>query len=185
MKDSRRLFFALWPPGDLAARLYRDSGEIQARWGGRLMRPDTLHLTLAFLGDVANPDLPALLRLAEQIEAEAFELHLAGLAYWAHNGIVHAGLVPSPGLERLAFALRRACQKSGFLESASGFTPHLTLIRKATPGGDLPDLPPLGWRVDAFVLVESRPDQDGAHYEVLGRWKLASPAVSADTMPAY
>ena len=176
MKPARRLFFALWPPAGLATALHAGAAELQLRWGGRVMRGDTLHLTLAVLGQVAEADLAALSALAAGIAAENFHLHITQMAYWEHNRIVYAGFAPNPGLDRLAARLRQACVDNGFLEAAAGFFPHLTLLRQAIPGGDLPQLPPLSWPVDDFVLVDSRPDADGAHYEVLGRWNLGMPS---------
>lgn len=172
MKDSHRLFFALWPPAEVAAALYRQAEDLHDRWGGRVMRQDTLHLTLAFLGNVTTADLPAISAVADGVAAAAFDLKLIHLSYWAHNAIVHAGCSPSPGLDHLARTLRQACVDNGFLETAEGFSPHLTLLRKASPGSDLPEIGTITWPVESFVLVESRPDQDGAHYRVLGRWNL-------------
>jgi 2'-5' RNA ligase len=49
--------------------------------------------------------------------------------------------------------------------------PHVTLLRN-TAGGALPECDPVRWPVRDFVLVASRTDADGAHYEVIRRWPL-------------
>ena len=53
MTAPRRIFFALWPEPEVARKLHALSGAAHAVCGGRRMRRDTLHMTLAFLGDVA------------------------------------------------------------------------------------------------------------------------------------
>src|SRR5690606_7323542 len=50
----RRVFFALWPDARTAAVLSGWAQDAHAMCGGRIMRPDTLHLTLAFLGMVPH-----------------------------------------------------------------------------------------------------------------------------------
>lgn len=49
-----RLFFALWPSPAAAERLASAATDAAARLGGRPTRLETLHLTLAFLGEVAD-----------------------------------------------------------------------------------------------------------------------------------
>lgn len=48
--DTLRLFFALWPDAATGDALSRTGKLLHQHWGGRLMRADTLHITLAFLG---------------------------------------------------------------------------------------------------------------------------------------
>src|SRR3546814_10607201 len=62
-----RLFFALWPGPALAATLAHWAAQAQAACGGRAMRPDTLHLTLAFLGarsEEHTSELQSLMRIS-------------------------------------------------------------------------------------------------------------------------
>lgn len=131
MSKTRRLFFALWPPAAVAAALHGRAADLQARWGGRVMRADTLHLTLAFLGPVAEADLADVHALAAGIAAEEFPLHFTQMAYWEHNQLVYGGLGPSPGLDLLAARLRQACVDNGFLDAGERFFPHVTLLRRA------------------------------------------------------
>ena len=47
-----RVFFALWPDDEIA-RQFDEAGRMAHQsLGGRRMRRETLHLTLAFIGDV-------------------------------------------------------------------------------------------------------------------------------------
>ena len=47
-----RLFFALWPPEDLSRALADGAEALARRFGGKPARRETIHLTLAFLGEV-------------------------------------------------------------------------------------------------------------------------------------
>ena len=45
-------------------------------------------------------------------------------------------------------------------------------MRKAMRGPTRPDIPPLAWRADSFVLVESLTLPEGVQYRVVRRWPL-------------
>lgn len=135
------------------------------------MRRDTLHLTMAFLGDVPNDTIAALCEIGTACAAAAapFDLVLDQLGYWPRKRIVWVGpsAVPLP-LVQLANDL------SGRLGEAvhdRRFNPHVTLVRKA---GAVPGLPPpmLAWRVDALCLVRSLTESSGARYATVGKWPL-------------
>lgn len=181
-RASCRVFFALWPEPQLAQTIHRRAHALQALIGGRLMREDTLHLTLAFLGEVDSAALPALHTVGAAISAPAFGLPLDRLGCWRHNRIAWlAPAAPPDTLLQLVDTLVCGLRKAGFGGEDRRFSPHMTLLRKTDPaacdqvGTQLaalaePPLPP--WRVRDFVLVESRRDQHGARYAVLGRWRL-------------
>lgn len=170
---TQRLFFALWPDAATRDALDRTGKRLHRRWGGRRMRADTLHLTLAFLGDTPVAARDALLPMIDAIRAEPFELLLDRVGYWPHNRIGWLGCsVPAAPLADLAERLRRALRESGAAFDARPFAPHVTLLRNA-PGGPAPACAPVRWRVDDFVLAASRTDAGGARYEIAGRWPLA------------
>lgn len=136
------------------------------------MRRDTLHLTLAFLGDLSSDRVAEARRVADAIVAPQFDLVLDRLGYWRHNRILWAGGV-SPRLTFVAAALVDGLRAADFALDARPFVPHLTLLRDAYCG-EPPPLPPgIGWSVNEFVLAESRLSGDGARYEIVGRWPLA------------
>lgn len=170
---SRRLFVALWPEPALAERLHQLAGELQRECGGRRMRQDTLHLTLAFIGDVPEARVPELLAALAQIKAPHFRMQLDALGYWCHNHIVWAGgtEVP-PALRQLADDVRRALAGIGLPASGPAFVPHMTLLRKAHATDGLPEPEPVSWDVDEWVLVESSLAPHGADYRRLAAWAL-------------
>lgn len=138
------------------------------------MRQESLHLTLAFLGNVPESALPDLLRLGDNLKAEPFQMRLDRLDYWPHNHILWAGCTPAPAaLLALAEELRQHLARLGHTQVSHSFTPHVTLLRQARTGAPdtLPLCQPLSWPVTEFRLVESRP---GADYRAIGRWLLGS-----------
>lgn len=171
--DTQRLFFALWPDDATRHALDRTGKWLHQHWGGRRMRADTLHLTLAFLGNTPTEARDALLPHIDTIRAGAFELALDRPGAWPHNRIGWLGCSEPPAaLTDLAEQLRGALRESRTAFDARPFVPHVTLLRN-TPGGAAPACTPVRWRVDSFVLVASRTEADGARYEVIQRWPLA------------
>lgn len=174
MPEARlRVFFALWPPGRSAARLARWAQDLAGDTGGRATRQETIHLTLAFLGEIAAARLADAVGAARALRAPAHKLLIEHAEYWPHNHIVWVGphRAPAP-TARLARELGKALRRADFVLERRSFAAHVTLIRKARAPRDLPPLPKIDWPVDEFVLVHSRPSSDGAQYEVLERFDL-------------
>ena len=136
------------------------------------MCAETLHLTLAFLGRTPITQLDALLASVDTIKAHAFELTLDQSGHWRHNRIGWLGPgQPPPQLGELVNALTAAIQQSGIAFDARPHVPHVTLLRNTT-GGELIACERVHWPVRDFVLVSSRTETDGAHYDVIRRWLL-------------
>jgi 2'-5' RNA ligase len=175
--EKARVFFALWPPGEVAAYLAALASAHAAGSGGRATRRETIHLTLAFIGDLPIERLPELQGVASTVRGTAFELTLDRFGLWRHNGIIWAGpsVVP-PALGELASTLTGALQKGGFSVADAGrtFTPHLTLVRKVKiPDPPLPVGRALVWPCRRFLLVRSNLLASGAFYETLAEFPLS------------
>jgi 2'-5' RNA ligase len=165
-----RLFFALWPDAALRERLAAYARAAEARCGGRVMRPQNLHLTLAFLGDIDPARLQALGAAAARVEPQRFVLEIDRAEYWRHNRIVWAGAAAVPGqLARMADELRAALDAAGFSYDRKPFVPHVTLLRDAHAAA-LPPFEPLRWPAEGFVLARSEPGRD---YEIVGQWRVS------------
>lgn len=135
-----------------------------------MTRADTIHLTLAFLGE-ADPERAA--AAARGVGAPHHALPIEQARYWAHNHIVWAGpWEMPPALAALAASLGSALAKSGFELEERAFQAHVTLIRKARAKGALPLLPAVAWPVEEFALVRSELSAEGARYAVLQRFAL-------------
>ena len=177
-----RVFFALWPSPALASALADLAIAAARRYGGRSSRPDTIHLTLAFLGEVPEATLPTLCALAAEIKAPPFELVVDRLGFWPHNKLLWAGCstIPAP-LQDMVLTLQKSLIAAGFTPDRTDrpFTPHLTLLRKvpviSQPGSaePLPEISPLPWHCTRWVLVRSHSNAQGANYRAIGEFLLA------------
>lgn len=174
--EAARVFFALWPDAVVLATLDQAAREGAARLGGRVTKPETQHLTLAFLGDVTLDSLPALHEAAGRVACPAFAFTLDRLGFWRHNRILWAG--SSRNERALAGLVRDLVSEiqavGGKVDGGSRpFVPHVTLVRNVRENPlELPALPAVGWECRDFVLVRSRLSARGAAYETLGRWPL-------------
>jgi 2'-5' RNA ligase len=166
-----RLFFALWPDEAARIALERWSVAIHRVAGGRATRPDSIHMTLAFLGDCDPDRLDGLKATAASVRTEPFELVLDEPGFWKHNRIAWAGATQTPEpLATLVEDLRAGLAAAGFGFDPKPFVPHVTLVRKARPGYAMPALESIRWRVTGFVLVRSVMRPDGSDYLVESRW---------------
>lgn len=146
--------------------------EARRATGGRATRAGTIHLTLAFLGNVEAGRLDELRAL--ELRGRRHALPIEQARYWPRNRIVWAGPEELPSaLGRLAKDLKEILEKRGFRTEMRDFAAHVTLIRNARAPQALPPLPRLHWPVEEVVLVESRPADAGRAYEVLQRYALA------------
>jgi RNA 2',3'-cyclic 3'-phosphodiesterase len=183
-----RLFLALnLPPGE-RARLHRAAAPLrEAGLPVRWVAADALHVTVRFLGEVADAALPGVTRAAEQAAArsEAFTLALAGLGAFPglrRPRILWVGAAAPPALAALHGALGRALEPLGWPPEERPFHPHVTLgrVRDGARAADCARLDTLaaGFAYEARVaagtldLMRSRLAPAGAQYDVVARLPL-------------
>ena len=163
-----RLFVALRPPPeaveDLRVRL--------PRWP---TPPERWHLTLAFLGDVADAE-PVGAELATALhDRPAFELRLEGSGTFGRNGPVWVGVGGDvPALHGLVDAVAGAVRSSGIPLERRPYRPHLTVGRRGHPrAAALASYVGPRWRAREVELVRSDLGRTVAH-TVLARYPLGS-----------
>lgn len=167
--DTVRVFFALWPNEPERSALAAWQKDLP---GTHVMRADTLHATLVFLGELEENRLEALALAASEVSAGHFELCLDEARYWGHNHIVYAAPgVPPPPLIDLVVQLEKSLARHHFLFDRREYKPHVTLMRNAHWTDDpLPKMSPVSWSVEDFVLLQSCPE---GGYRVLYRFLLS------------
>lgn len=172
---TQRVFLALWLPPALADTLSRTARELTRGSGGRPTRASTMHLTLAFVGDVPHEQVEALVRLVPAVQGSAFRLTIDRVGAWRHNGIAWAGpsIIPAP-LTALRNAAEHALDRAGIPFDHRPFRPHVTLARHVErPLPASVAIGELAWDVSEVVLVRSGQDAQGAaRYEVLATGAL-------------
>ncbi|MCC6610642.1 MAG: RNA 2',3'-cyclic phosphodiesterase [Burkholderiales bacterium] len=166
-----RLFFALWPGDDVRQALASWAKRLHEACGGRMTRPENLHVTLAFLGETEAGQLAALKAAASRVPPQRFELVLDTPGYWKHNRIAWAGAAQDPeALLAMVADLRAALLAARFDFDPKPFVSHVTLLRKGSPPRELPRLAPIVWRGSGFALIRSVTGPNGSDYMVEGRW---------------
>jgi 2'-5' RNA ligase len=169
-----RLFLALWPDEELRANLTDLTRSLERCTAGKWMRPDNLHVTLAFLGNVEEDRFPVIREIAAGSVGESFVLGFERAEFWRRSEIVCLAPTETPdALASLADELTRSFRDSGFPMENRPYRPHLTLARQGRCDWAFRTLSePLIWSVSSFVLVESRMSREGSTYVVRERWGL-------------
>jgi 2'-5' RNA ligase len=160
--DNARLFLALWPAPRVRAALleYRDAW----RWNTQasLVRPDKLHLTLHFIGNVPRHRLQQLKKGLE-VPFEPFELNFGQPGLWRHGlAVLQPHAIPS-SLLQLHGALRQALQRLELPSDTLDFRPHITLARRAVGAVPPAQDPVLCWQVHGYALMESMREPAGQY----------------------
>jgi 2'-5' RNA ligase len=171
---NQRLFFALWPSLELSRELYGVAGHI-LEGDGRLVPPENIHLTLAFLGSVNASFRQCAEQVAASIRIGSFTLTLEQIGCWPKPGIVWVGPrhTPEP-LSRLVQELNAGLAACGYVPEERSYAAHLTVARKLRRCNKNLPIDPLMWEVRRFSLVQSHTHAEGARYEIVASWGLNS-----------
>ena len=101
------------------------------------VRPENIHLSLKFLGDVDDarePELREALQRAAGTRSEPYPLALQITGFgvfpdYHRPHVLWAGVTPDPRLELLQHGVEQAFAPLGFPTEARAFRPHVTLGR--------------------------------------------------------
>lgn len=170
------MFFALWPDAAAAAHVHALAREHYQHLKGRVMREDSLHCTLVFIGDVEADRLPDLQAAADKIRLSGFKLAFDEIGCWQRNHIAYLGMRQIPqALQKLQVTLLTHLNEAGFNIEPRTYRPHITLLRKVecmAATQENPATEPVSWAVRDFVLVRSSLNVNGSRYEQIGQWPL-------------
>lgn len=170
---AQRLFLALWPDAAVRAQLESVCRALPLA-GGRLIAPDNLHATLAFLGAVDAARRGCIERALDSVTASPFEFALTELAWRRRSGgIVWLGAaqVP-PALRELVAALDVALAPCGCVPETRPYRLHVTVARNVRAAPRQRAFAPVHWRAAEFCLVSSLLTAAGSAYTVERRWSL-------------
>lgn len=163
-----RLFFALWPDVDAAARLMRTAAALNLKSPGRLVDAKNYHVTLAFIGEVANHRLEVLQQIGASLRAPRCTLALDSLEFWPQSRVVVAAAREIPPV-MLGLSMQ--------LHEATGLPRahlrmHVTLARKVAQPPVMQAISPILWRATCFSLVRSETNGVESAYTVVDTWPL-------------
>ncbi|RMF80867.1 MAG: RNA 2',3'-cyclic phosphodiesterase [Nitrospirae bacterium] len=175
-----RLFVAIDLPEPVRERLAAlCSGVPGARW----VAPEQFHLTLRFIGEVAEDRFREIAAALPAAAGPPFSLALDGLGFFPPRGrprVLWAGVAASEPLLALRTRVESALAAVGVEREGRRFAPHVTLARlKGTsPGrvGRFLEHHPLfrtdPFPVDRYLLYSSVLTRHGAHHRVEAAYPL-------------
>ncbi len=176
-----RLFVAIELPDELRERLaIMQSGLPGAHW----IDPDNFHVTLRFIGEVADHRLEEIDELLAGIAPAPFDLALAGVGSFARGReptSLWIGVDRNEPLMALQSRLHKALTRADFPSDEKRYTPHVTLARlHRTPERDLAMFiaahnlfRAAPFRVDQFTLFSSQLSSAGSIYSAEAEYLLA------------
>ncbi len=165
----KRLFFALEPN----PAIRKDVNKIISRLDDKSCRKtstENIHITLVFLGLIAQPQERDIIKAVENITIPSFEILFDQLAYWRKPRILclNSSAHNAP-IEQLVEDIKAKVNQCGVATETRAFKPHVTLARKVNHKIEIP-FESLLWRADQFCLMESCSVTGGVRYQVLKRW---------------
>ncbi|WP_081909000.1 RNA 2',3'-cyclic phosphodiesterase [Deinococcus sp. YIM 77859] len=170
-----RLFYALKVPSDVATALAAAQRNLRGNW--RPVRPDQLHITLAYLPAVPPERVDDLKRLGAALTQDVppLQVRLRGTGYFPNEGSPRVWFVKAEaqGLSELAGGLRAGIHALGLDTDDLPFKAHVTLARKKGPAPRLSPLTfDLGWRAGHAALIRSTLRKTGPIYDTLSTFRF-------------
>lgn len=193
-----RIFIGIDLDPEIRARIARFLEGVEgfapdARW----VSPESLHVTLKFIGEQAPERVQAIAERLRRVESSAFEIRSAGYGFFPTAKaprVFWIGIQSGPKLATLAENIDIAVAELGIPREDRGFSPHLTLARgggrSGSPKwrkGDGPNavfaelekrLAAMGeldfgtTRAQEFILYQSQPSPGGSKYTRLQHFPM-------------
>ena len=191
-EEKIRAFIAFEP----SAQIRRALGNIQNKLRGsdlgsqiRWVKPEGIHLTLKFLGDINLSQLEEVGSVMERVAGKQgrFKIACGGIGLFPEAGnprVIWVGLTRGVSdLARLSHDLDLGLSQLGFEPEQRGFKAHLTLgrVKSRLERGRLASLvdglktPPMEMEAGEVILFRSDLRAQGAIYTPLNRVDLAHP----------
>lgn len=186
-----RIFIALDIPAAIHARIAQFQEQArrsapEARWA----RPEGLHVTLKFVGEVSETKVHEIKTALTSVQAQPFEVKYSGAGFFPtprSARVFWIGVDGGEPLAALAATIDRATHSAGIANETRAFSPHLTLARSGSgPGsghtlraleGFLQDQNNLDFgstTAHEFFLYQSEPQRGGSRYEKLERFMIGN-----------
>ena len=162
--------------------LKREVPEAQASWS----RPENIHLTLKFLGDVPQRRVEQLSQAASRAVTglDRFRIRLEQTGSFPKHGpprVLWIGISDLDGTLGEMFArLEEECAKEGFKKESRPYRPHLTVARLRKPHGARTlayahqglEFGPAEFDVSELQVMRSELSPHGSKYSVISRHAL-------------
>jgi RNA 2',3'-cyclic 3'-phosphodiesterase len=187
-----RLFIAIEIAPEIRDRLTALISEFRPKLANAAwVRPEGLHITLKFLGNVSDEKRSTIEAGLGIVKAAQFSLSIASVGVFPNPRsprVVWAGIESGPELAALAAKIEEALNPLGFEREKRAFSPHVTLARFKSSGNKLELAKLLSARASEgtgsdvrafgtmaathFHLYESKLSPQGARYSKLASFAL-------------
>lgn len=127
-----RLFISVNFDAQTVGHMLDVQKRLRAAGKGNFTRPENLHLTLVFLGEVAPDRVKTIRRVMDGLDVPVLRLCFDRVGRFRRDGgdIWWIGLAENQELLRLQRQLGRRLTEAGFALESRGFSPHITLARQ-------------------------------------------------------
>ncbi len=169
--------------GDLIAKLEKTGR------GARWMRPEGIHITLKFIGEVPDETVEKVKVILAGVRSPApVQMSFRETGFFPnarHPRVFWAGIEATPNLAGMAGEIERRLEPVGIAAENRAFRPHLTLARFKSEEGlthlraTIEQLAPFDFgaaRATQFYLYQSVLKRDGAEYTRLATFNFVRAA---------
>ena len=164
-----------------------------ARW----VRPESLHITLKFIGEIAPENVDPIKEALKAVEANAIEMNIRASGFFPgakSPRVFWLGIEAAPSLAALASQVDDRVAALGIAKEDHPFSPHLTLARRGGGSGALRSKTDVGFKhsfqrlqeklaalpvpefgtmtAREFFLYQSHLSRGGSRYEKLAGFTL-------------
>ena len=178
-----RVFIAINFPPEVQRYLYKIVQDLKKETvRGHFTRNENMHLTLAFLGEVAANRVQEIMEIITQVamQCTSFEIKLGGLGKFGNRGecLYWWGIEENEALAKLQYSLAKSLRENGYSVDDKPFKPHITLARRCIMKPNITEkafseqMAPMSMKVTEISLMKSEHIEGKLIYSNLGEVKL-------------
>jgi RNA 2',3'-cyclic 3'-phosphodiesterase len=169
----RRLFFALWPHAQTRSNIVAQTADFVRHSNGRAIPEANLHVTVNFLGSIAEARLPEIKAAGAQVSrVPKFEMSFDRIESVRRSRILWMVATAPAALLDLVRRLQNKALSQQPQPQREEFIAHVTLARDVQRLTRAMNIEPINWLADELVLVESQVTAHGSQYSIVDRWQL-------------
>ena len=161
-----RCFVAAWPDEPTRLALAALSDDVRLRIEHRrVTRADDLHVTLAFIGDLADEIAFDLAASVARLRFKPVAWQLDTLGFFEEAGVVWVGAADKTmgPLAELAERVRAVFYQMNIAYDRRPLAPHVTLLRGVKRFA-AEQVAPILWRIESIALYRSAPARQASRY---------------------